>query len=105
MGIIINKSAILCSGFAVLGIMLGLNPYFAFVLSILSFIPVRIILGGKFFSQTGAFASFGAVAGMTYLGFSPFQAFLLGTCTGYIFLYFWILVVPKLLKDKNQIKV
>jgi|TARA_Y100000310_G_scaffold345596_1_gene467036 hypothetical protein len=99
MGLIINKSALFCSGFAVLALIFGLNPYAAFAVSMASFVPVRMAFGGKMFSQTGAFAGFGAVVGMAYFGFSPLQAFVLGAGSGYTFLYFWIFAVPKLLKD------
>jgi len=105
MGLIINKSALLCSAFAVLAVLLGLNPYQAFIVSMLSFVPVRLLIGGKVFSQTGAFASFGAVFAMSYLNLNPVQAFVTGTLCGYSFLYFWILAVPKILKDKSSIKI
>ena len=99
MGLIFNKSAIFCSGFAVLAMVLGLNPYAAFAVGMASFVPVRMIFGGKMFSQTGAFAGFWAVIGMRYFHFSPLQAFTLGAASGYGFLYFWLFAVPKLLKD------
>jgi hypothetical protein len=80
---------------------LGLNPYAAFAVSMASFVPVRMIFGGKMFSQTGAVAGFFTVMSMYYFQFTPIQAFALGTASGYGFLYFWILAVPKLLKDKK----
>jgi len=105
MGLVINKSAIFCSGFAVLALVLGLNPYAAFAVSMASFVPVRMIFGGKMFSQTGAFAGFCTVLSMYYFHLTPLQGFALGTISGYSFLYFWILAVPKILKDRNSIKL
>jgi len=99
MGLIIEKASIFCSGFAVLALVLGANPYVAFAISMAGFVPVRMLLGGRGFSQTGAFAAFWAVIGMYYFGFSPLYAFAFGAGTGYSFLYFWLFAMPKILKD------
>ena len=95
----VDDNPIFCSAFAVIGLVLGLNPYYAFVLSLLTFIPIRILVGGKIFSQTGTFASFGAVAALSYFNMTPIHSFLLGAACGYSYLYFWVLIIPKLLKD------
>ncbi|MFH1450814.1 MAG: hypothetical protein ABIF92_02435 [archaeon] len=99
MGLIIEKASIFCSGFAVIAMIFGMNPYVAFAISMASFVPIRMAFGGKMFSQTGCFAAFWAVIGMQYFNFTPFHAFLLGTGCGYSFLYFWLFAVPKILKD------
>lgn len=99
MGLVFEKASIFCSAFAVLALVLGANPYLAFAVSMAGFVPVRMILGGKMFSQTGAFAAFWAVISVQYLHFSPMQSFFLGAGSGYAFLYFWIFAMPKILKE------
>jgi len=76
-----------------------MNPYVAFAVSMASFVPMRLLLGGKMFSQTGAFAAFWTVMSFQYFHVSPFYAFLIGAGSGYSFLYFWLFGMPKLLKD------
>lgn len=98
MGIILERASIVCSAATIVAMMLGLDPFNAFIVGIVALMPVRMLLGGSLVSQTGMFASAGAVATYYYLGFAPMNAFLVGAASGYFWLYWWIFFYPRILK-------
>jgi len=98
MGIIIEKASILCSAFTIAALWFGLEPFQAFAVGVLLFMPIRMLLGGKIVSQTGMAASFGAVIAFSYFGVTLLHSFLVGVLLGYSYLYSWLFVMPRILK-------
>ena len=102
MGIIFNTAAILSGGLTALTLKLGIEPKFAFVLgAILLFIPLKFLIpfaSKKAFSETGIIASIGVILGYVMFSFGLWHAFLFGVGLGYAYLYFWIFVMPRILK-------
>ena len=102
MGIIFNTAAILSGVLTALTLKLGIEPKFAFVLgAILLFIPLKCLIpfaSKKAFSETGIIASIGVILGYVMFSFGLWHAFLFGVGLGYAYLYFWIFVMPRILK-------
>lgn len=94
MGIVIEKASILCSAFTVVALALGLGPVYALLVGVVTFIPVRMFIGGKVVSQTGIFASLAAVVAAVWLGAPLLNAFIIGTLAGYFYLYWWLFFFP-----------
>ena len=97
MGLIINKNAILCSGFTAAALWFGVAPMYAFFLgAFLLYMPFRILFGTNVVSQTGAISSVGTILAHSWLEYSLFNSFIIGAVAGYAFLFWWIFFVPKL---------
>lgn len=98
MGIVIQKAAICCSALTIGALWLGLSPFQSFLVGMMLFMPLRMLLGGKVLSQTGTIASLGAIAAFSYFGVPMLQSFLAGVALGYSYLYWWLFVVPRILR-------
>lgn len=103
MGIILNTAAILASGLTALSIHFGANPLYAFILgAIVFYIPLKMLLPGskKAFSQTGVVGSLGTIFAFYNLNYTLLYSVLFGVLIGYVYLYWWILFFPNLMKAR-----
>ena len=98
MGLIVERASIVCSAATITAMMLGFDPFRAFIVGVVVLMPVRMLLGGNLVSQTGMAASAGAITTFYYFGFTPMNAFLVGAVSGYAWLYWWIFFFPRILK-------
>ena len=102
MGLVINKNAILCSGFTAIALWFGFNPLYAFIMgAILFYMPFRILFRTNIVSQTGAVSSASTIFAYSWFQYSLFNSFIFGAVAGYVFVYWWIFFMPKLFLSRN----
>lgn len=104
MGIVLNSAAVIAGLLTVAGLYIGLNPFFAFVLAMILYIPIKLLLpfgSKKPVSETGIVASV-SVLTFNYMGQPLLYSLIFGILTGYVYTYFWLFVFPKLFRKEKK---
>lgn len=109
MGLLFNSAAILASGITAGSLYLGLGPVWAFLLgALILYAPLKNLLpigkSKKPVSETGIVSSLITILFFSFWNYSVLYSSLMGIAAGYLYLYWWLFIFPKIFLPKNDLK-